>query len=581
MSIDHRERTPTQQQQPHPHPPPDNPRRPQSAAQVAQVQFFPSGPPPVQTQAKVAQDMSETSAVPPSAPRRNNLPPPTSIGSPLRHYPASPFQHNIYPGPYTISQPPPFPNTPSQTYSYTHAHGYTPHLPLEPGQYQQPLGFPPMIQAHSPLEAGRQFLPPGSSAMYPTAHGAPAHSPLSPPPGASGSHSTPYTNQQYQPLHYPSPGTPYHYNHAYQPNPYHWYYGSPVSPGFTEALPMHYRPSYFSPQQHSLPYDLDKHFAQVSIPGAPASPEQPIAPPAAPSAKRPSQVPTPASASPAMSIHPERHARPPSPVNTSSRPHSEHPLVRRPYHPNPPAHRSEWVMWVGNVPDDTTHDELWRFLKSPPSPVSEPSEPVDDGVLSIFLISRSNCAFVNYDTEHSLQRAITRFNGQQLRPYEWRCPRLVCRARRKEDDLRAGVGGQRGMGVHTRYIRDQKQMEKQEKVPSEDELSSPVDRQSGPQSESGRAMPASSDEETMTGLSMRPGQCARAPSGSSYASTNSSFLSRYFPKRFFILKSLTQVRVSSAHEWFFWLNDSDPAVRPRFECGKWTVGNPKAQRDHP
>ncbi|OAX32687.1 hypothetical protein K503DRAFT_701659 [Rhizopogon vinicolor AM-OR11-026] len=322
---------------------------------------------------------------------------------------------------------------------------------------------------------------------------------------------------------------------------------------------MHFQPHYFSPQQHALPSDLETRFSHVSIPGGPTSPGQPTAPPpaapssAAPPAMRPSQLQTPASISPASSTRPERRARSTSPVNTTSRPHSERPLVRRPYHPNPPAHRSEWVMWVGNVPDDTTHDELWRFLKHPHSPSSELSEPADSGVSSIFLISRSNCAFVNYDREESLQRAIAKFNGQQLHPHEWRCPRLVCRARRKEDDLRAGVGGQRGMGVHTRYVREQKK-EKQETAPSEDELSSPVNRYSSLSSEAGRAPTVlSNDEETARiSPSLQLGQCVRAPSGSSYASTNSSLLSRYFPKRFFILKSLTQFDLDLSVENGLW-----------------------------
>jgi hypothetical protein len=38
------------------------------------------------------------------------------------------------------------------------------------------------------------------------------------------------------------------------------------------------------------------------------------------------------------------------------------PLERRPYHPTPPASRSDWVMWVGNVPRDAGHDEMWRFF---------------------------------------------------------------------------------------------------------------------------------------------------------------------------------------------------------------------------
>ncbi|KAI0309459.1 YT521-B-like domain-containing protein, partial [Amylostereum chailletii] len=142
---------------------------------------------------------------------------------------------------------------------------------------------------------------------------------------------------------------------------------------------------------------------------------------------------------------------------------------RQAYHPNPPAQRSEWVMWAGNVPSDATHDELWRFFNQPLLPSPSPSEPdasssaqtgnaarAHGGVSSIFLISRSNCAFVNFETEKHLQTATARFNGQPIRPNDPRCPRLVCRVRRRTDDLKAGVGGQRGLGMHTKWVKEQK-----------------------------------------------------------------------------------------------------------------------------
>ena len=143
-------------------------------------------------------------------------------------------------------------------------------------------------------------------------------------------------------------------------------------------------------------------------------------------------------------------------------------------------------MWAGNVPSDATHDELWRFFNSPPSPgsgssvsagaqsagarstQSAPAGPIGSssivtatpestgslpataadsvhgGVSSIFLIARSNCAFVNFSSETHLLAAVQHFNGVPLRPGDPRCPRLVCRARGREDNLKAGVGGQRG-----------------------------------------------------------------------------------------------------------------------------------------
>ncbi|KAF8963018.1 YT521-B-like domain-containing protein [Flammula alnicola] len=180
--------------------------------------------------------------------------------------------------------------------------------------------------------------------------------------------------------------------------------------------------------------------------------------------------------------------------------------MRRSYHPNPPAHRSEWVMWSGNVPSDATHDELWRFFAQQPQQMDD--EGNSSGVLSIFLISRSNCAFINYESEDQLLRAIVRFNGIPLRPNDSRCPRLVCRVRRKDDDLKAGVGGQRGMGMHTKWVQEQK----------------------------GKAREAASDPSELK----RSSNVKHSSSSGSYSSTNSSFLGRHFPKRYFILKSLTQ-----------------------------------------
>lgn len=207
-------------------------------------------------------------------------------------------------------------------------------------------------------------------------------------------------------------------------------------------------------------------------------------------------------------------------------------------------------MWAGNVPSDTVHDELWRFFKQPPaSPVQGPSDKTDDplydGVSSIFLIARSNCAFVNFDSEGHLHSAIERFNGKSLRPNDSRCPRLVCRVRRKDDDLKAGVGGQRGMGIHTSWIKEKGSM-----VPADDTAtsstseatSSPPAEQLGPLM---TAMSLSSDEDRYTART-------KQSSSGSYASTNSSILTRYFPKRYFILKSLTQFDLDLSVEKGLW-----------------------------
>lgn len=263
------------------------------------------------------------------------------------------------------------------------------------------------------------------------------------------------------------------------------------------------------------------------------------------------------------------------------------PATRRPWHPNPPVARSEWVMWVGNVPSDATHDELWTFFNQDttarepavtvgsgrtllhPAPTG-PSESGDatagetaHGVSSVFLISRSNCAFVNYEEEQFLSRAVTFFNGRPLRPNDPRCPRLVCRVRRKDDDLRAGVGGQRGMGLHARWIQEQERragedgpstsgtgqadVDGVDGVGGVDDPATSPSTYLGPASSSGSSPPAlaaADDGPKLPGdvagvVEREKGTAGARHSGS--GSTSSSLLARNFPKRYFILKSLTQV----------------------------------------
>lgn len=211
---------------------------------------------------------------------------------------------------------------------------------------------------------------------------------------------------------------------------------------------------------------------------------------------------------------------------------------RRSYHPNPPAHRSDWVMWAGNVPSEVTHDELRDFFNQPLPPLSpkqtEPSkdrQQVYGGVTTVFLISRSNCAFVNFQSEAQLEAATARFNGQPIRPDDQQCPHLVCRVRRREDDLMAGVGGQRGSGMHIKWVKERKVKIRHEQA---DTVGSPkaIVRLSSPLS-------VSSNDGAGEGHAYHSNP---SPSPSpSVASTNSDILTRYFPQRYFILKSLTQV----------------------------------------
>ncbi|KAJ6570861.1 YT521-B-like domain-containing protein [Mycena vulgaris] len=207
----------------------------------------------------------------------------------------------------------------------------------------------------------------------------------------------------------------------------------------------------------------------------------------------------------------------------------ENPRIRRAYDPNPPGRRSEWAMWTGNIPSEADHDELWRFFtqqrsrsgNTGKSPVC--ASRVQSGVISIFLITRSKCAFVNYETEWHREEAIARFNGVPLRT-DPGCACLVCRVTLKEAHLRTGVGGQRGMIAARDDARSNTATAKHSFAASLPLFSL---RSSGE--------PEANPEHPP------PRPHSAASSSVSLASTNSSLFQRYFPQRFFILKSLTRI----------------------------------------
>ena len=210
-------------------------------------------------------------------------------------------------------------------------------------------------------------------------------------------------------------------------------------------------------------------------------------------------------------------------------------LERRSYHPKSPAHRSDWVMWVGNVPSDMTPDNLRAFFnRSLPPRSSNQSRQSPDlgqvhgGVSSVFLIPRSNCAFVNFKSESQLEAAIARFHDKPIR---FRHPRLVCRVRKRTDDLKAGVGAQRDGSMHIKWIKEQREIAKREGAESVG-LAKAV---------GGLSTSTSTSDDEGQGKSSAPSSSR----SNSLASTNSGILARYFPQRYFILKSLTQVGVVS------------------------------------
>lgn len=503
-------------------------------------------------------------------------------GSPA-HYPTSSasYQRQGYGGTYTMSPQPSLAlaHTPP-SFSYTHSYQHA--RPPEGGMMPQNLhtGYQPMMQPHSPVYQYQGAVRDSGSAAYsnPALYSHPGTSASPSPMSSHASQPAPVQGTNHSPT-YAAPGqfhslryqTPYTYSpqsfptspvyqSPYGPAPYPQTFASTPSESDGQGI-WYYLPHGVPSRQYEGTPPYQGHYPVGYAPVALHDGDSPYIPPSSSSLSPPAYLGPPGQSpsrfspdglfspdgvghsSPALS---GRHDTPsPKPDTTSSSSAlPEKPVVRRPYHPNPPAHRSEWVMWAGNVPSDASHDELWRFFNEPP-PTKPPEDPGATGVLSIFLISRSSCAFINFESEAHLQDAITTFNGRPLRPADPRCPRLVCRVRRKDDDLKAGVGGQRGMGMHIKWIRDRKGKERN----TSDALSEQSESDGMPQTpSSGRASLAtppvsvSSDDEGRPPARPKGGHSSSSGSGS-FASTNSSVLTRYFPKRYFILKSLTQVCV--------------------------------------
>lgn len=103
-------------------------------------------------------------------------------------------------------------------------------------------------------------------------------------------------------------------------------------------------------------------------------------------------------------------------------PNSLHPGMPRgpPRKPKQSGH----ALWVGNLPVGTKVMDLKEYF----------SREAKDDIESVFLISKSNCAFVNYRTENSCAQAMERFHDSRFLN-----TRLVCRLRRSSATSTVGA----------------------------------------------------------------------------------------------------------------------------------------------
>lgn len=242
--------------------------------------------------------------------------------------------------------------------------------------------------------------------------------------------------------------------------------------------------------------------------------------------------------------------------------------LRPHYHPQQ-GPRSDFVLWCGNVPQNATVEELWEFFSrlTPEEyrswqSTAEAREQAGDelaeadveghGVLSIFIISRSNCAFINYASPAHLERAVKFFHGKQVRPHDPRCPKLVCRVRKKDDEAQAGVAGQRGRGIHVAWLKQQRELERAEMAASDAQTNDPMSPTSSSRVSTEPMSPSRKDTAPVAAGLATAGSYSSSGSAS-YTSTNSSlFRHPAFRHRYFILKSLRSDDLDRSIETGYW-----------------------------
>lgn len=86
--------------------------------------------------------------------------------------------------------------------------------------------------------------------------------------------------------------------------------------------------------------------------------------------------------------------------------------------------QSGHALWVGNLPSGTVISDLKDHF----------SKDATKDIESVFLISKSNCAFVNYRSEGACAAAMSRFHDSRFQGV-----RLVCRLRRNSNTSAPGV----------------------------------------------------------------------------------------------------------------------------------------------
>jgi len=120
--------------------------------------------------------------------------------------------------------------------------------------------------------------------------------------------------------------------------------------------------------------------------------------------------------------------------------------------------QSGHALWVGNLPPGTYVTDLKDHF----------SRAATKEIESVFLISKSNCAFVNYKTESACADAMTRFHDSRFQGV-----RLVCRLRRGSSATSSGTPVHPPSGIGSAEDQENKALsnaEMVEQVPEPEQL---------------------------------------------------------------------------------------------------------------
>jgi len=144
---------------------------------------------------------------------------------------------------------------------------------------------------------------------------------------------------------------------------------------------------------------------------------------------------------------------------------------------------------------------------------------------------------VNYVSNLHLQHAIGVANGTSLRPHDPRIKPLVARERKREEDVKSGVGAQRVGGMHHAYVKkieDDKAGGTVPLSPSAPSTASPTSPTSPTSVQGGKRLSIGTSHSLST------------------CSTTSSFLGKHFAKRFFVMKSHDEADLELSVERGLW-----------------------------